>query len=55
MDHLEIRLQKRIHVSLYALLFLTVLLAISFVVESCHVKREVKIGLEYNRNIAYRK
>jgi hypothetical protein len=32
---LERRLQKRIHVSLYALLFLTALLGISIVMEGC--------------------
>jgi hypothetical protein len=35
MDTLDHRLQKRIHVSLYALLFLTVLLGISVLLEGC--------------------
>ncbi len=35
MDALENRLQKRIHISLYALLFLTVLLGVSILLESC--------------------
>jgi len=35
MDTLDNRLQKRIHVSLYALLFLTVLLGISVLLEGC--------------------
>ena len=41
MDTLENRLQKRIHVSLYALLFLTVLLGISVLLEGCTDKCEV--------------
>ncbi len=41
MDTLENRLQKRIHVSLYALLFLTVLLGISVLLEGCSDKCEV--------------
>ena len=40
MDTLEIRLQRRIHASLYALLFLTVLLGISVLLEGC--SKEVK-------------
>ncbi|HYF69415.1 MAG TPA: hypothetical protein VD884_14825 [Ohtaekwangia sp.] len=35
METLENRLQKRMHVSLYALLFLTVLLGLSILLESC--------------------
>lgn len=35
MDTLETRLQKRIHASLYALLFLTVLLGLSVLLEGC--------------------
>lgn len=35
METLESRLQKRIHVSLYALLFLTVLLGLSVLLEGC--------------------
>ena len=41
MDTLENRLQKRIHVSLYALLFLTVLLGISVLLEGCSDTCEV--------------
>jgi hypothetical protein len=41
MDTLENRLQRRIHVSLYALLFLTVLLGISVLLEGCTDKCEV--------------
>ena len=35
METLENRLQKRMHVSLYALLFLTVLLGLSILLEGC--------------------
>ena len=35
METLEVRLQRRIHTSLYALLFLTILLGISVVLEGC--------------------
>jgi len=41
METLENRLQKRIHVSLYALLFLTTLLALSVLLEGCTDKCEV--------------
>lgn len=41
MDSLENRLQKRMHVSLYALLFLTVLLGISVLLEGCSDSCEV--------------
>ncbi|MEJ7645366.1 MAG: hypothetical protein WKF87_12290 [Chryseolinea sp.] len=41
MDTLENRLQKRMHVSLYALLFLTVLLGISVLLEGCTDKCDV--------------
>ncbi len=41
MDTLENRLQKRIHVSLYALVFLTVLLGISVILEGCSDSCEV--------------
>lgn len=47
MDTLENRLQKRIHVSLYALLFLTMLLAISVLLEGCTDKCEVKTEYVY--------
>lgn len=42
METLEHRLQKRIHVSLYALLFLTTLLGLSVLLEGCSDKCEVK-------------
>lgn len=42
MDTLENRLQRRIHVSLYALVFLTVLLGLSVLLESCTDSCEVK-------------
>jgi hypothetical protein len=35
METLNKRLEKRIHVSLYALLFLTSLLGLSIILESC--------------------
>lgn len=41
METLENRLQKRIHVSLYALLFLTTLLGLSVLLEGCADKCEV--------------
>ncbi|HEU5147059.1 MAG TPA: hypothetical protein VFT90_10100 [Chryseosolibacter sp.] len=41
METLENRLQKRIHVSLYALLFLTTLLGLSVLLEGCTDKCEV--------------
>ncbi|WP_276372441.1 hypothetical protein [Chryseolinea sp. H1M3-3] len=47
MDTLENRLQKRMHVSLYALLFLTILLAISVLLESCTDKCEIKSQYVY--------
>ena len=42
METLEQRLQKRIHVSLYALLFLTTLLGLSVLLEGCADKRQVR-------------
>lgn len=42
MDTLESRLQKRMHISLYALLFLTVLLGLSIVLEGCSDSDAVK-------------
>lgn len=39
MENLEIRLQRRIYASLYALLFLTILLGISVVLEGCSVEK----------------
>ncbi|HTE33685.1 MAG TPA: hypothetical protein VK666_25065 [Chryseolinea sp.] len=47
MDTLENRLQKRIHVSLYALLFLTVLLGISVLLEGCSDKCEITNSYVY--------
>ena len=47
MDTLENRLQKRMHVSLYALLFLTALLAISVLLEGCTDKCEIKSEYVY--------
>ena len=47
METLENRLQKRMHVSLYALLVLTVLLAISVLLESCSDKCEVRSEFVY--------
>lgn len=47
MDTLENRLQKRMHVSLYALLFLTVLLAISILLEGCTDKCEIQTEYVY--------
>lgn len=41
-DTLEIRLQRRMHVSLYALLFLTTLLGFSILLDGCAYNREVK-------------
>jgi len=38
MDSLEDRLQKRTHASLYALIFLTVLLGLSVLLEGCDGK-----------------
>lgn len=42
-ETLENRLQKRIYVSLYALLFLTVLLGLSVILEGCTIKNEMSI------------
>jgi|GEM_PF-2071751 len=41
-DTLEIRLQRRMHVSLYALLFLTALLGFTVLLDGCAFNREVK-------------
>jgi hypothetical protein len=41
MDSLETRLQNRIYVSLYALLFLAALLGLSVILEGCAGKSEV--------------
>lgn len=47
MDTLDNRLQKRIHVSLYALLFLTILLGISVLLEGCTDSCEVTNSYVY--------
>ncbi|MEO8471647.1 MAG: hypothetical protein ABI477_05615 [Chryseolinea sp.] len=47
MDTLENRLQKRIHVSLYALLFLTALLGLSVLLEGCTDKCEITNSYVY--------
>jgi hypothetical protein len=47
MDTLENRLQRRMHVSLYALLVLTVLLGISVLLEGCTDKCEIKSEYVY--------
>lgn len=47
MDTLENRLQKRMHVSLFALLFLTILLGISVLLEGCTDKCEMRSEFVY--------
>lgn len=47
MEKLDVRLQKRMHVSLYALLFLTVLLGISILLEGCTDTCETKVHYTY--------
>jgi hypothetical protein len=47
METLDVRLQKRMHVSLYALLFLTVLLGISILLEGCSDSCETKVHYTY--------
>jgi hypothetical protein len=47
METLDVRLQKRMHVSLYALLFLTVLLGISILLEGCSDSCETKVQYTY--------
>jgi len=47
MDTLENRLQRRMHVSLYALLFLTALLAISVLLEGCSDKCDIRSEYVY--------
>jgi len=44
METLERRLQRRIHASLYALIFLTVLLGLSVLLESCTQNQKVMNG-----------
>lgn len=51
METLDARLRKRIHVSLYALLFLTGLLGLSVLLESCSDKCEVRNEMVYYRPV----
>lgn len=51
METLEQRLQKRIHVSLYALLFLTTLLGLSVLLEGCTDKSKVTTGYIKNEPV----
>lgn len=48
METLDNRLQKRIHVSLYALLFLTGLLGLSVLLEGCAEKHDVTHKYTYS-------
>jgi hypothetical protein len=52
MEALEIRLQKRMNASIYALAVLTTLLGLSIVLESCKEKREVNLKTNYDTGIA---
>jgi hypothetical protein len=45
METLEVRLQRRVHASLFALLFLTVLLGISVLLEGCTKNVQTKKGI----------
>lgn len=45
METIDVRLQRRIHASLFALLFLTVLLGISVLLEGCSKNVQVKKGI----------
>jgi hypothetical protein len=47
MEKLEVRLQRRMHVSLYALLFLTILLGISILLEGCSQSAEKRADIFY--------
>jgi hypothetical protein len=47
MDTLETRLEKRLHVSLYALLFLTILLGLSVLLEGCTGRKETAAKYSY--------
>ncbi len=47
METLDVRLQKRMHVSLYALIFLTVLLGISILLEGCTDSCETRARYMY--------
>lgn len=49
MDTLENRLQKRMHVSLYALLFLTVLLGLSILLEGCSGSNDKSFTYEHQQ------
>lgn len=46
METLETRLQRRIHASLYALIFLTTLLGLSVLLEGCLQTQEVINGYD---------
>ena len=46
METLESRLQRRIHASLYALIFLTLLLGLSILLEGCLQTQEVINGYD---------
>jgi hypothetical protein len=50
MESIDIRLQRRVNVSLYALIFLTGLLGFSVLMEGCEVKHHVKVNLGDNKN-----
>jgi hypothetical protein len=47
MESLDLRLKKRMHVSLYALIFMTVLLGLSVILEGCADSCETKIRYTY--------
>lgn len=49
MDTLETRLQKRIHVCLYALLFLTSLLGLSVLLEGCSDETDLTAEYSYTQ------
>lgn len=55
MELLEDRLEKRIHISLYAILFLTLLLGLSVLLEDYHKKREVQLKSIDNSEITLTK
>ncbi|RAV99566.1 hypothetical protein DQQ10_18370 [Pseudochryseolinea flava] len=45
METIDVRLQRRIHASLFALLFLTVLLGVSVLLEGCTKNVQTKKGI----------
>ena len=47
METLENRLERRVHASLYALIFLTMLLGVSVLLEGCSERQ--KVNLERNK------